>query len=204
MNSYHLPALQRALGNDWKNLEPAIRQHYSIGSSNENGKIRFEGTMETIRVTGMGKIMAYCARPLQALVPCSGDAIRTEVYNWSKKDSGTLFWRRLFHYPQRKPVVFESRMEFFRDKEIIEFVRGGLGLLLKLEVNDGKLIFGGKYYVLKLAGMLIKLPNWLMAGNAYITESQVGDDQVRVDFDIVHPIWGRTFAYSGTFNTIEN
>ncbi len=204
MKSQNLPALQQALGNDWERLNPIVRQHYSIGADNEHHRVRYEGVMDKIRVTGIGRIMAWCARPLHALVPCSGDAIPTEVYNWSDNHSGTMYWRRLFHYPKRKPAVFLSRMECYRDKEIIEFVRGGLGLLLRLEIKDGRLIFDGKHYVFKLGGYMLKLPHWLMTGSAYITETQVGDNQVRVDFHIVHPLWGQTFAYSGTFNAVAD
>lgn len=204
MKTPNQSVMQRALGADWDQLHSVIQAHYSIGTDNKYDRISFQGFMETISVTGMGKLMAWCARPLHALLPYSGIRIRTEIYNWTKSHSGTIYWRRLFHYPECKPVVFQSRMEYYRDKEIIEYVRGGLGLVLHLSVRNGALIFDGQHYVLTVAGCSVRLPNWLMAGKAFIQESQVGENQVSVDFYITHPVWGQTFAYSGTFDAILN
>lgn len=202
MNTKITPTLQRALNSDWDKLAPAVRRHYETGVDVDNGVARLElkGVMDEIQVRGIGKIVALLSRPFQALVPCSGAKVKSEVSNWADSDGDAMHWRRLFYYPGRKPLVFASRMECAGDHEIIEFVNGGFGLRLRLEVNQGALVFIGLHYVAKVGPWLIKIPNWVLAGDAHTIETEVDEDTIRVEFEIVHPLWGKTIGYKGTFS----
>jgi hypothetical protein len=45
----------------------------------------------------------------------------------------------------------------------------------------------------------LRFPTWLLLGSGTITESGRSDTEFVMDFQMQHPVFGRTFSYSGRF-----
>jgi hypothetical protein len=56
-------------------------------------------------------------------------------------------------------------------------------------------------HLLKLGPVILPIPDSLLLGRALITEEALSDDSFRLQFEIVHPLWGRTYSYGGVFKT---
>jgi hypothetical protein len=83
--------------------------------------------------------------------------------------------------------------------EIVEYVRFGIGFRMRMRVQDHALLFEDRGYVWKLGKYLVPLPLRMLIGYARIVESAVNEHTINVDFDIRHPLFGRTFGYRGCF-----
>lgn len=205
MSSENLkPVIEKALGGSWDQLAPLIRQHYDITPGTPS-KMVINGIMDEVYHSPIAKLFLLPGRIFGALVPYKGKKIPTEVRNWtSENDNEAMFWHRTLDFPNKPDVIFQSRMEHIQDNEIIEFVRFGMGIRMAMSVKDEALIFKSLGYVWKIAGIQIPIPTWVILGNSEIIEKAISDDTFYIAFNMVHPLFGRTFHYSGTFSITES
>lgn len=192
------PVIRQALGDDWEKLHPAVRRHYDI-SAEGTDRMLLKGTMyEVDHSTGI-KPFIWVAQIFGALVPYRGRNLPVEVLNTARPGRNTLFWQRHFHFPGRKPFQFLSRMESIEGNEIVEFVRYNLGICMAMSEDDGALRYTSRGYLWKLGPVKLRIPDKLLLGDAVITERGIDENTVELDFTITHPLFGRTFTYSGRF-----
>lgn len=188
--------MQQILGEDWSKLPAVIQRHYQINAIQTNFTVA--GTM-TIAYPFWIKPILMITRLMGALVDLKGENMRVTVQKWIDGDSLVLHWRRTIQAPDGKQTVFASRMEYQKPHELIEFVGGGFGIRLNLNVEDGKLVYRSQGHLLKLGEWIIPIADWLVLGHATISEQALTDDSFALDFSIVHPLWGKTYSYGGVF-----
>jgi hypothetical protein len=192
----HAP-IRQALGSDWPSLGEVIRRHYDLPPRTET-RLEVEGTME-VTVSPIGRLFVTAGRLFDALVPFRGENIPVTVRNWSQTDSKAMFWHRTFRYPERPPIVFRSRMVYAGGEEIVEYVKFGLGIRMRLCAEGETLRYDSRGYQWDLGPLTLRIPDWLLLGKAVIREVPESDETFRVEFTIDHPLWGRTFGYAGNF-----
>ena len=194
------PVIERALGERWNKLDTIIKLHYGLTPGSDT-RLYLQGTMREVYHSKIGKLFLIPGRLFGALVPHKGNGIPTMVNNWTTRDDQhSMYWHRQLFFPNRDPVVFQSRMEHVRDNEIIEYVNYGLGIRLMTFTRNKALHFRSLGYVWKLGPLTLSIPNWMILGDAEIVEKAVSDRELFVDFNMIHPLFGRTFAYSGSFS----
>jgi hypothetical protein len=195
-----LPVIRKALGNQWQHLGKVVRQHYDISPGTDSDML-IEGIMGEVYHSAIAKLFLIPGRLFGALVPYRGKQIPTQVRNWTLSDNDkAMFWHRTLQFPAHSPIIFRSRMEHVRGNEIIEFVRFGMGIRMLLSVRDAALVYESVGYVWKIGGVSLPIPGWAILGNAVIIERPLSDKEFDIDFIIRHPLFGRTFAYSGRFS----
>jgi hypothetical protein len=195
----NLPLFRRLLGEAaWQRLAPAVRRHYDLCPEGTSARLR--GVMEEIRHAPPAKPWLLVAGWFKALVPYQGRDVPTEVRNWTEAGRpDAVFWHRVFRFADGRATVFASRMERSGPLEVIEFLRFGVGVRMAVSERDGALVYTGQGHCWRLGRLLLGIPDWLLLGQATVVESAVSDREVRVDFELVHPLWGRTFGYRGRF-----
>ena len=188
--------MQQVLGADWDKLPTVIQRHYQITSAQKN--LTVKGTM-TIDYPFWVKPILLITRLMGALIDEKGENNQVHVEKWQQENPQILYWRRDIQAQNGKQTVFSSRMEYQQAHELIEFVGGGFGIRLKLSVENGKLLYRSQTHLLKLGNVIIPIPDWLILGHATISEEALSDDSFLLDFKIVHPLFGKTYAYGGVF-----
>ena len=194
------PLFKRVLGADWDKLSPVIRKHYDL----------HEGGISHCTVTGNMEIdypllltpLIKLIHVLGGLVDIKGKQVATQVEKQVKTDSPFLYWRRSLQTDDGRQTVFASKMIYYGENELIEFIGFGFGLRLKISQNKGDLIYQSNGHLLKLFGICIPIPDWLVLGHAYITEHALTDNSFQLRFVISHPLWGETYRYGGVFSII--
>jgi hypothetical protein len=91
-------------------------------------------------------------------------------------------------------------MEHSKDNEVIEFVRYGVGMRLKVTAENGAIVFRDSGYIWRLFGRDMPIPVGLLFGKAYVEERPVDDRKFEMKMVLEHPLFGVMFRYQGTFN----
>ena len=190
--------IARALGEDFRKLHVAVRKHYSEST------VDVIGVMDRVHVKTPIKPLALLSYKLfRAPVPRGGENVEFTVH--SRVDgSGAMHWRRSFFSNASFPrdVTFASHMVFLGDHRIVETTRFGLGVESSLIVDDsGSLVYDIRNYTISMPflGLIVRFPAWLSPfGGGRTTESGENEDSFRVEFDMTHPIFGRTVGYTGS------
>jgi hypothetical protein len=189
--------MQNALGEQWHELPQALKNHYG---SNENGENCAEGELD-IEYPWFMQLPYSVMRLIVALVNRRGQGLKTTVSKTMNGDK--QYWHRVITYSDGKQIVFDS--VFVADMDgFIEYINSFLGLKMVAFVEENKLCYESRGYVLKLGKIKIPIPEWLALGHASIVESeyQQGDEQTfEMDFRIKHFLLGEVFCYKGKFVT---
>jgi hypothetical protein len=196
------PVIKQALGGHWNQLSHIIKQHYNI-CPGENTSLTLRGEMSEVYHSKIAKLFLLPGRIFGALVPYRGKNIPTVVKNWtSSSNSKAMYWYRTLHFPNRSPVIFQSRMEHLKENKIVEYVRYGLGIRMALFEEDQALVYKSQGYILKLGELKLTIPDWMILGHARIVEKALTEKMLHLDFEIVHPLFGKTFSYTGVFSIL--
>lgn len=182
--------MQRALGDDWDKLPPALQAHYRFGTTTDTGHMNIEyprfmqAYLSVLRIFG-------------ALIDRSGRNVSTVVEKSVVGDR--QYWRRTISYPDGKTIRFNSFWVPAGGNQLIEFVNPVLGLQMAAYVEGDRLHYRGVRFVLKLGPLLLSIPEWLVLGHTSIVESALDDSHFAMDFRLTHPLLGQVFRYSGEF-----
>lgn len=196
------PVFQEVLGEDWHRLGEVIRRHYFLRPFSD-GYICVEGVMHEVEHSAFAKVLLPFARIVGALVPYRGRDVPIEVHYTARPDDGTLHWNRVFQFTGRRPFHFRSHMQQVGPNQVIEFVRFGVGMRLRVTAEEGALVFRDEGYVWRLFGRDLPLPVGLLLGTGYIEERPIDAHSFSMRMTLKHPLFGELFRYSGRFTLPE-
>ena len=182
--------MQKALGSQWQQLAPALQAHYQHNTNSDIGHLDIEYPvymhpyLTLLRLAG-------------ALINRRGTKIPTTVEKYMQDD--IQYWKRSIRFQDNKTIYFKSFWIYDKNNELIEFVNSFLGLRMAVHIQNKKLHYQGRHFVIKIGKWLIPVPEWLVLGHTTITETAISDDEFEMDFRLKHPLFGTVFRYSGKF-----
>jgi len=193
---------QSALGDDWSQLGDIIQRHYFLKPYSDD-YICVRGIMDEIHHSTLAKLLIPGGMLFGAIVPYRRKNVPVDVHYRAHQKNANLYWDRVFTLSPQKHFHFKSHMEVIADKEVIEFVRFGVGIKLKISAEDKALIFRGNGYIWRIANIDIPIPLGLLLGNAYVEERPIDNESFSMKLHLTHPWFGVLFRYSGTFNLLK-
>lgn len=185
-----LPLMQQALGPQWEELPPALQTHYRHAAHIAVGALDIE-------YPGFMQGPLSLLHRLGALLHRRGQAVPTTVEKWM--DGRTQHWKRTIRFADGRQIYFRSHWHYGSGNELIEYVNPFLGLRMAVRVDAGQLIYEGRHFVLKLGGLKLPIPEWLLLGHTSIVETARDDGRFAMDFRLRHPLFGQIYRYAGTF-----
>ncbi len=192
------PIFKTVFGEHWERLPPVMRSHYSVRPFS-NDAVVLNGTLDVF----VSPMVSLMARLTGMLLAYSGNAVPVTVLLRSGKESGAFHFDRTFHFPDKGEVIFRSRMELIKGNELVEIMRFGLGWKMTYAWDGSKVILRHRGYVWRVFGVTIPLPLELLLGKAHAEETPISDDAFSMWTHVVHPLFGKTFGYAGTFTVAE-
>lgn len=196
------PILKVALGPDWELLPEVLQKGFTLYPGRDC-EVRLKGTMYEVSYPWFARLFIYPGQLFGALVPWQGRnvPIRIDIRTHAS-DSRFMYWHRAHAFVQSPEFLFSSKMEYLEGRDLIERVRFGLGLRMRVRVENRQLIFESVCYQWDFLGLRLRIPNWLLLGRGRIVEREISPEQFEMFFDITHPLWGRTFTYNGIFSFV--
>ena len=195
------PIFQSIFGADWLRLPAVMHKHYANRPFCRD-RVTVEGSMN-IEVSVLARLLAPFMRLTGALAPIAGKHVPVTVHFDSQIDNNGFGFNRIFHYPNQKPYHFRSNMVPIGGAEVIETMPSGIGWQCAFLFDGQRIIMAHRGYCLKLWGKSLPLPLEWILGKGYAEEEAIDDDRFRMHMHITHPIFGKVYAYSGTFTIKE-
>ncbi len=186
--------MQIALGDQWQQLPPALQAHYQSNANSDIGKMNIDYPIY---------MQPYLTilRLFGALINRRGKNIPTTVEKHMEGD--VQYWKRSIHFSQDKKILFNSFWVYEGSNQLTEYVNSFLGLRMSVHVENHEIHYEGRNYIVKLGGLLIPVPEWLVLGHTTIVENALSDSEFSMDFKLNHPLFGTIFRYSGEFKNIS-
>lgn len=201
MTDPNTPLFQSIFGNAWEQLPSVMHKHYALRAGS-NDTVTVEGTLDVER-SWLARLLSPMLSLFGALVPYSGTNIPVTVRFSSPLNTCAFYFDRIFHFPGQKPCHFRSRMEQITGNEVVEFMRFGIGWRIHYAWDGHKVRLHHAGYVWRIFGMLIPLPLELLIGRGEAWEEPLSEDSFRMWMGVVHPWFGQTYSYGGTFHVTE-
>ena len=184
--------MQQVLGEQWQQLPPALRAHYTPHDNKDVGTL----DIEYPRYMQLYLNLIY---KFGALFNRRGENIPTIVQK--RMDGKAQHWKRTIRFQSDKTIIFQSHWEYAGSNELIEYVNPFMGLHMAANVNQGKLYYRGISLILKIGPIRIPVPEWLFLGHTTIVETAIDETHFAMDFKLQHPVFGMIYRYTGVFHT---
>jgi Domain of unknown function (DUF4166) len=175
----------------WARLPEAVRRRFSkrLGP---DGAIVYRGTVITTELSRMGRLLSFLGRAIGGPLPLSngatGPALVTVVED---AGLGGQIWTRLYMRPGRFPQAIHSAKRFGGPTGLEEYVGYGIGMALRVTVEEGVLVFRSDHYFLELGARRWRWPKALEPGRMEITHCEEGGGMFSFRLALVHPQLGR-------------
>ena len=192
---------QTVLGDSWDELGDVIQRHYFLRPYSDD-YICVSGVMSEVYHSMIAKLFLPFGMLFGAVVPYRGKDVPIDVHYSCSKDNSNIYWDRVFKFSERNHYHFKSHMEIAEGNEVIEFVRFGVGMRLRVTAENGAIVFRDAGYIWRLFGKDIPIPVGLLFGKAYVEERPVDENNFEMKMTLEHPLFGVMFRYTGAF-TLE-
>jgi len=188
---------ERLLGpGAWSRLPAAVQHRFGVHVEGETTV--YEGRME-VAASPVGRLFAQVCRLIGTpLAPWTGSDVPTSV-DVHLDQRGGLVWARTYRFERHAPILVSSTKLMTAEGDLLEVVRGGLGMALDVTVEDTALHFRSRYYFVGLGGFRLRIPGLLTPGRAHVIHKDMGGGTFRFTLDFQHPWLGRTLFQEGLF-----
>ena len=185
----------------WDKVPEVIRKRYACRPYSDD-KIEVRGWLD-ITYSPIIRLFLPLLKLFGALMPYEGREVSSTIYFHSETDSNAFCFDRKIHYEGGKEGRFQSKMYPYKEYQVLEYIRFGVGVKLKYEY-DGKDTVRLKHhgYFWKIFGLLVPMPFALLFGRAYGEEVVVSKSEFKMKAGAKHFLLGTMFEYKGQFKII--
>jgi len=195
------PIYKPIFGEQWDKLPPVMRKHYANHPFCDD-VVTVEGEMD-VEFGWLVKLLIPFLRIFGVLVPYQGLDVPVVVHFRSNPDSAAYSLDRAFHFPNKKPYIFYSKMVHIKDDIVVEFMKYGIGWRHRFYYNGNKVILEHHSYVWKIFGKIITIPIGLLLGRVYAEEEAINENRFRMEMNMIHLLFGKMYEYRGEFEILN-
>ena len=180
----------------WGRLPLAVRSRF--GAEAHHRPRAYPGVMQ-VRASRFGRLIAQICRLIGTpIAPWTGPSVPVSVLVWPAADGG-MVWDRTYAFDGRPDITVTSAKVMSRNGQLLEIVRGGLGMRLAVGVEDGALVFRSRGYFWRIGALRLPIPSLLTPGRALIVHRDNGGGLFTFSMRFVHSIAGETLSQEGQF-----
>jgi hypothetical protein len=184
---------------DWERLPRATRQRFSKRLAG-GGTAIYVGEVVEIRLSRIGWWVAQMARLIGGPLPTGVDAhVPSIVTVTEDAATGGQIWTRIYARRSGFPQVIHSAKRFAGPTGLEEYVGFGVGMALRIGVDDQALRFRSAGYFLQVGRRKFRLLALLTPGALTVTHTDLVNGEFRFTLEIIHPRFGTLIHQSAVF-----
>jgi len=183
----------------WAQLPAPVRARFSKRLKGGDS-VTYVGEVVETRRTRVGKLFCTLARLIGGPLPLFDETgVPAVVTVTEDAPSGGQVWTRLYARRDGLPQVIHSAKRFAGPTGLEEIVGGGVGMALRVTVEDGVLLFRSARYFVGAGAWRIALPGFVTPGALTVTHKELGDGRFLFALDLVHPLFGHIIHQAAVF-----
>jgi Domain of unknown function (DUF4166) len=184
---------------DWEGLPLATRLRFSKRLADGNTAV-YVGEVVEIRFSRLGWGLAQLARLIGGPLPTGIDInVPSIVTVTEDAATGGQIWTRIYARRGGFPQVIHSSKRFPGPTGLEEYVGFGVGMALRIGVDDRTLWFRSAGYFLQAGRRKLRLPAWLAPGVLTVGHSDLEGGAFRFTLELDHPRFGMLIRQSAVF-----
>ena len=188
----------------WARLPEPVRRRFSKRLAPDEAVV-YRGTVIATELSRMGRILSFLGRAIGAPLPLSNGATGPSVVTVVEDAHlGGQIWTRLYMREGRFPQAIHSAKRFRGHTGLEEYVGYGIGMALRVTVEEAVLVFRSDHYFLELGGWRWRWPKALEPGRMEIKHREEGGGMFSFRLALVHPLLGRLVHQLANFRMLED
>jgi hypothetical protein len=174
----------------WARLPDAVCRRFSKCLAPDQALI-YRGQVVVTELSRWGRILAFLTRAIGSPLPLT-DGTKGPALVVVTEDEllGGQSWTRIYTRTGRRPQTVHSAKCFRGPTGLEEYVGYGIGMALKVTVEDSALVFRSDHYFLTVGARRMRLPQLLMPGEMCITHRDEGEGTFSFRLTLTHPQLG--------------
>ena len=189
---------------EWRSLPSSVRQRFSKRVADKKTVV-YVGQVLEARFSTMGWILAQAARLIGGPFPISKDIDVASVVSVTEdfSEDGQI-WTRLYARRGGFPHIVHSSKRFTGPTGLEEHVGFGVGMTLRVAVEDGALTFRSDRYFVDAVGIRLYLPRWISPGALMVTHREADDGRFTFLLEVSHPRFGTLIRQLAAFREAQH
>jgi hypothetical protein len=174
----------------WSQLPEAVRKRFSkrLGPGET---IVYRGEVAATRLSPLGRLLSFLGRAIGGPLPLTDGATGPAVVIVSEDAGlGGQCWLRIYARPGRFPQAIHSAKRFKGPTGLEEYVGCGIGMALRVNVEDGAMVFRSAGYFFALGAWRVSVPRVLQPGEMRIEHRDLGNGRFAFSLDLTHGAFG--------------
>jgi hypothetical protein len=184
----------------WGELPDAVRRRFSkrLGPSEA---LVYQGLVTATRLSAAGRVLSFLARAIGSPLPLTDGATGPAVVIVTEDAVlGGQSWLRIYARPGRFPQAIHSAKRFSGPTGLEEYVGCGIGMALRVSVEEGALAFRSAGYFLQIARWRLPIPRLLHPGQMQIVHRDLGAGSFEFALSLTHRVFGRLVHQAAVFH----
>ena len=174
----------------WAELPEAVRRRFSKCLAPEETLI-YRGRVVDTWLSRAGRVLSFLARAIGAPLPLTDGATGPALVVVTEDPRlGGQSWLRIYSRPGRFPQAISSTKRFRGATGLEEYVGCGIGMALRVTVEERVLIFRSAGYFLELGRWRLPIPRALHPGRMQIEHRDEGAGTFAFALQLTHPLLG--------------
>jgi Domain of unknown function (DUF4166) len=174
----------------WASLPLVVRKRFSKRLAG-TGCVVYTGEVVHTHMNWAGMLLAQVTRLIGGPLPLSrGEHMPAIVTVTEDPETRGQIWSRHYNRHSGFPQVIHSSKRFQGSTGLEEYVGGGVGMALRIEVVAGALLFKSEHYFLMFGSKRLRLPRWLSPGDLTVTHRAIDAGTFEFILHVEHPVFG--------------
>lgn len=184
----------------WGELPDAVRRRFSkcLGP---NEALVYQGLVTATQLSVAGRVLSLLSRAIGSPLPLTNGATGPAVVIVTEDAGlGGQSWLRIYARPGHFPQAIHSAKRFSGPTGLEEYVGCGIGMALRVSVEEGALAFRSAGYFLQVARWRLPIPRVLQPGQMQIVHRDLGAGSFEFSLSLTHGVFGQLVHQAAVFH----